>query len=375
MLENFSAEFEEAKWFATASDGSISDVEDIFLDWRIKSNFTTSQLITYIHDFYHYWYIFRIWLITVGVLKCVCAILGFVGYLFETITMLKSPHFTAVSYVYHKAIIAVEFPVVLIVLQQGICNFVANEPLVLFTIDLVASYPVADSLGSTADLITVFMSVERALQLFSPEKFEKFNRRWVAWLCICVSFVISAVLNIPDCFAESATPTEAGRLWLAPTGFGRGDIYINFSHARDTMNLAKGAAVSILAIMVEIGLLRMRKNRAKATSAENFSRQLCILNLTCSIPVTIHAILYVVYWKYLNENKLGEEAVVLTYEEAQVDLTRALWCLLENLFLDISYLFSHCFHFYLYFALSTSFRSSVRKHLWGQNKIKEMTTA
>lgn len=376
MPQNVSVQLSSARWYASASDEDPADVDQNFNSWKNITDYTEIELANYVERYFYYWYLFKIWLLTVGIIKCIAGIMGFVGYVLETYVMLKSSHFHAVSYVYHKAIIIAEFPVMFIVLQQAVCNFLPSETVGVFIMDLVVSYPISDLLGSTADMITVFMSLERALQLWTPKSFVKFNQRWIAWLCVFASFVSSAIVNLPDTLAETAFKTAAGRLWLGKTEFGETQIYVNFSVARDILNLFKGVSIIVLAIVVEIGLVKMTKSSYKLSSDKpnlEFSRQLCILNLSCSIPVTIHAILYVIYFKYLNETIMGSQALQLPFEEAQGEITKALWCMLENLFLDISYLVSHCCHFYLYYALSTSFRHSAKKHLCKRNQVRSTT--
>lgn len=189
-----SSDFESAVWYAQQRGWSKTFVTTQIQSWRPLTNFTEEQLITYVKLYFYQNYLDNRQASVKNCCRLVFGAMGMFGYVMELVMFHTNPMFNLPSFLYQKAIAAVEIPVMIYHLWRGIAEnnlFGFNIGLYcwLYNMKQVIGSGFSDPFAMTSDTIALFIMIERFVALWCPTYFRLVNQKSVAIGAILLSVV------------------------------------------------------------------------------------------------------------------------------------------------------------------------------------------
>lgn len=186
-----------------------------------------------------------------------CSILGFVGSILVLITLRNKQKFNALCFIYFRVINLTE----LIYLSQ--CT--AKGVVVLFADQCSASYfciffnfiyqQAANVFAVCANLLVIFLSVERAVACALVTYFHYINHTPVYWVYLSASILVSLIICIPQIFAYKVQKSNlTGVYSLILSNFAQTQFYATFLVVHNAFFYAQSIIAVVTTIMSIIGL-------------------------------------------------------------------------------------------------------------------------
>lgn len=238
--------------------------QDLYDNWIRNSTFnTTIHLELYVCSYTKFLTFRRRMQYADGCCDILSSIFGFISAVLTLITLRSDKYFKSISYFYFRLISIFEIFLMFHLLSLGMIRVATDYYFKLyawFWFNTVIGSNTANFFPSCVDILTIYLSIERATACLAPTKFKYINKKYVAYGICMFSVVISALFYIPMCFARTVTvdPTT-GVYSAAASEFGKSQFYEGFEYLIDIFSMVIGVGTIITSVFVIMGMVKSWK--------------------------------------------------------------------------------------------------------------------
>lgn len=240
--------------------------QNLFEKWKNYSNFTTHrELESYVCLYREYEEHLDFIESIGGYVHLFCGILGLVGSVLTFITLWSNKNFQSPSFIYFKAISILELfhMMAIILLGFRIVFFESHSSsYVWFWITIHICSLMINLFPSCVDILTITLSVERAVACLKPARFNAISTRRIALTVCAVTIAVLSVLFLPQAFSVQVTidPTTH-KYWRTNSEFGSTKAYQIINYFVDILILIMGICIIITTILFIVGMARFEHGR------------------------------------------------------------------------------------------------------------------
>lgn len=184
----------------TSCDQNLSKIDtDLFDHWRnqsITENFLDLEI--YICAYTQFQDYRDRLAYTIGYINILCGVAGILSSFLVLFTMFKNAEFASISYCHYESIALLEiFHMIFIICAgyQWINVRVYLKSYSWYWIMQRVGYVVGNFLSCCVDFLTIFLSVERAIACWKPDKFLLLSRRWQATVFVLLAALFTLGVN------------------------------------------------------------------------------------------------------------------------------------------------------------------------------------